>query len=173
MAWDVTSNITIPNTNVATTDAFISKYSADGSTMLWTTFIGGGDNTQGTETVHSLICDQNNNVYMYGVTSSLDFPVQGGFQTVHNGGSNLSVAFNGTNFGTIGTDIFVAKFSANGQSLIGSTYIGGSENDGVNYKVTSGSYNTVAAYDSLSMNYGDQFRGEIMLDDIGNCIVAS
>lgn len=173
LAWDVTSNITIPNTNVATTDAFISKYSADGSTMLWTTFIGGGDNTQGTETVHSLICDQNNNVYMYGVTSSLDFPVQGGFQTVHNGGSNLSVAFNGTNFGTIGTDIFVAKFSANGQSLIGSTYIGGSENDGVNYKVTSGSYNTVAAYDSLSMNYGDQFRGEIMLDDIGNCIVAS
>lgn len=173
LAWDVTSNITIPNTNVATTDAFISKYSADGSTMLWTTFIGGGDNTQGTETVHSLICDQNNNVYMYGVTSSLDFPVQGGFQTIHNGGSNLSVAFNGTNFGTIGTDIFVAKFSANGQSLIGSTYIGGSENDGVNYKVTSGSYNTVAAYDSLSMNYGDQFRGEIMLDDIGNCIVAS
>lgn len=173
LAWDVNSNITIPNTNVATTDAFISKYSADGSTMLWTTFIGGGNNTQGTETVHSLICDQSNNVYMYGVTSSLDFPVQGGFQTVHNGGSNLSIAFNGTNFGTVGTDIFVAKFSADGQSLLGSTYIGGSANDGVNYKVTSGSYNTVAAYDSLSTNYGDQFRGEIMLDDIGNCIVAS
>ncbi|HBW86044.1 MAG TPA: hypothetical protein DEF82_04680 [Crocinitomicaceae bacterium] len=173
LAWNVNSNITIPSTNVATTDAFISKYSADGSSMLWTTFIGGGDNTQGTETAHSLICDQSNNIYLYGVTSSLDFPVQGGFQTVHNGGSNLTVAFNGTNFGTAGTDIFVAKFSANGQSLLGSTYIGGSANDGVNYKVTSGSYNTVAAYDSLSMNYGDQFRGEIMLDQEGNCIVAS
>lgn len=173
LAWDVTSNITIPNTNVATTDAFISKYSADGSTMLWTTFIGGGDNSQGTETAHSLICDQSNNIYMYGVTSSLDFPVQGGFQTIHNGGSTLNVAFNGTNFGTVGTDIFVAKFSANGQSLLGSTYVGGEANDGVNYKVTSGTYNTVAAYDSLSMNYGDQFRGEIMLDEAGNCIVAS
>ena len=173
LAWDVISNITIPNTNVATTDAFISKYSADGSTMLWTTFIGGGDNTQGTETAHSLICDQSNNIYMYGVTSSLDFPIQGGFQTIHNGGSNLTVAFNGTNFGSVGTDIFVAKFSSNGQSLLGSTYVGGAANDGVNYKVTSGSYNTVAAYDSLSMNYGDQFRGEIMLDQSGNCIVAS
>jgi gliding motility-associated-like protein len=173
LAWDVNSNITIPNTNVATTDAFISKYSADGTTMLWTTFIGGGDNTQGTETAHSLICDQSNNIYMYGVTSSLDFPIQGGFQTIHNGGSNLTVAFNGTNFGNVGTDIFVAKFSSNGQSLLGSTYVGGAANDGVNYKVTSGSYNTVAAYDSLSMNYGDQFRGEIMLDQNGNCIVAS
>ncbi|MBM3452489.1 MAG: T9SS type B sorting domain-containing protein [Bacteroidetes bacterium] len=173
LAWDVTSNITIPSSNVATTDAFISKYSADGSTMLWTTFIGGGDNTQGTETTHSLICDQSNNIYMYGVTSSIDFPVQGGFQTVHNGGSSLNIAFNGTNFGNTGTDIFVAKFSANGQSLLGSTYVGGAANDGVNYKVTSGTYNTVAAYDSLSMNYGDQFRGEIMLDNDGNCIVAS
>jgi gliding motility-associated-like protein len=173
LAWDVTSNITVASTNVATTDAFISKYSANGTTMLWTTFIGGGDNVQGTETAHSLICDQNNNVYLYGVTSALDFPVQGGFQTAHAGGSTLSVNFNGTNFGNVGTDIFVAKFSANGQNLLGSTYIGGSGNDGVNYKVTSGVYNSVAAYDSLSINYGDQFRGEIMLDQDGNCIVAS
>ena len=173
LAWDVTSNITIPNTNVATTDAFISKYSADGTTMLWTTFIGGGDNVQGTETAHSLICDQNNNVYLYGVTSATDFPVQGGFQTTHAGGESLSVNFNGTNFGTTGTDIFVAKFSSNGQNLLGSTYVGGSGNDGVNYKLTSGNYNSVAAYDSLTTNYGDQFRGEIMLDQDGNCLIAS
>jgi hypothetical protein len=114
-AWNVTSNITVPSTNVATTDAFISKYSADGTTMLWTTFIGGGDNVQGTETAHSLICDPNNNVYLYGVTSATDFPVQGGFQSIHGGGQALSVNFNGTNFGVSGTDIFVAKFSANGQ----------------------------------------------------------
>jgi gliding motility-associated-like protein len=172
-AWNVTSNITVPSTNVATTDAFISKYSADGTTMLWTTFIGGGDNVQGTETAHSLICDPNNNVYLYGVTSATDFPVQGGFQSIHGGGQALSVNFNGTNFGVSGTDIFVAKFSANGQNLLGSTYVGGSGNDGVNYKLTSGNYNSVAAYDSLTTNYGDQFRGEIMLDQAGNCLIAS
>lgn len=174
LAYDVTSNFTVVNiAGSVTTDAFISKYSSNGSTMLWTTFLGGGDNNQGTETAHSLICDKQNNVYIYGVTSSLDFPIVNGYQNAHGGGSALSVQFNGTNFGTTGTDIFVAKFSANGHNLLGSTYLGGSANDGVNYKVTSGSYNSVAAYDSLSFNYGDQFRGEIMVDSLGNCLVAS
>jgi len=141
--------------------------------MIWTTFIGGGDNTQGTETAHSLICDKLNNVYMYGVTSSIDFPIVNGYQPNHGGGTPLSVNFNGSNFGTTGTDIYVAKFSANGQNLMGSTYMGGSLNDGVNFKVSSGNYSSVAAYDSLTTNYGDQFRGEIMIDSVGDCMIAS
>lgn len=173
-AYDVTSNFTVVNVaNSITTDAFISKYAADGSTMLWTTFLGGGDNNQGTETAHSLICDKQNNVYLYGVTSSLDFPIVNGYQSTHAGGTPLSISFNGSDFGTSGTDIYVAKISANGHNLLGSTYMGGSQNDGVNYKLTSGNYNSVSAYDSLTTNYGDQFRGEIMLDSLGNCIVAS
>lgn len=172
-AWNTTSNLTVLSTNVATTDVFISKYSADGTTMLWTSFIGGGDNTQGTETVHSLICDTLNNVYLYGATSSTDFPTVNAVQTAHGGGSTLNIAFNGSNFGTVGTDIFVAKFSENGMNLMGSTYVGGNQNDGVNYKVTSGTYNNVAFYDSLTSNYGDQFRGEIMLDSLNNIMVAS
>lgn len=173
LAYDVTSNFTVPNVGVTTTDAFISKYSQDGTTMIWTTFVGGGDDTQGTETAHSLICDQQNNIYLYGVTSANDFPIQGGYQNMFGGGTALTINFNGTDFHNDGTDIYIAKFSANGQNLMGSTYMGGSQNDGVNYKVTSGIYNTVAAYDSLTTNYGDQFRGEIMLDSVGNCIVAS
>jgi hypothetical protein len=150
-AYDVTSNFTIANvSNSITTDAFISKYAPDGSTMLWTTFLGGGDNNQGTETAHSLICDKQNNVYLYGVTSSLDFPIVNGYQSTHAGGTPLSISFNGSDFGTVGTDIYVAKISANGHNLIGSTYMGGSQNDGVNYKLTSGNYNAVSAYDSLS-----------------------
>lgn len=172
-AYDVNSNMTIPDVNIATTDAFISKYSPDGTTMIWSTFFGGGDNTQGTEVPHSLICDKDNNIYVYGVTSSLDFPIVNGFQTTHAGGSTLSVTSNGTNFGNVGTDIFVAKFSSNGQNLDGSTYVGGSENDGVNYLVSSGTYSSSAAYDSLTTNYGDQFRGEIMLDSINNILIGS
>jgi len=172
-AWNTVSNLTVLSTNVATTDVFISKYSSDGTTMLWTTFIGGGDNFQGTETVHSLICDPLNNVYLYGATSSVDFPIVNGVQTTHGGGSTLSIAFNGSNFGMVGTDIYVAKFSENGMNLMGSTYVGGNQNDGVNYKVTSGTYNNVIFYDSLTSNYGDQFRGEIMLDSLNNIMVAS
>ena len=174
-AYDVNSNFTaVTNPTYGITDVFISKYSSDGTTMLWTTFLGGGDQNQGTETVHSLIADKNNNLYCYGATSSTDFPIQGGFQTTHSGGVAGSNYYqNGVYFTNQGTDIYVAKFSENGHNLLASTYVGGSSNDGVNYKVTSGTYNNAAAYDSLTKNYGDQFRGEVMLDSVGNCLIAS
>jgi len=172
-AYDVNSNFTVPNVvNSVTTDAFISKYSQDGTTMIWTTFLGGGDDTQGTETSNSLICDKQNNLYIYGVTSSTDFPIQGGYQAAHGGGTSLFISSNGANFGTTGTDIYVAKFSANGQNLMASTYMGGSLNDGVNYNIFGGYY-PANAYDSLTSNYGDQFRGEIMLDSNNSVLVAS
>ena len=174
-AYDINSNFTVPNgPTYGITDCFITKYNQDGTVMLWSTYLGGGDENNGTETAHSMICDDQNNVYLYGATSSTDFPIVNGYQAAHNGGgANANYFFNGVYFTNQGTDIFVAKISANGQNLMGSTYIGGSDNDGVNYLVSSGVYNNVAAYDSLTLNYGDQFRGEIMLDSIGNCIVAS
>ena len=155
-------------------DVFISKYSKDGKKMLWTSFLGGGNPTAGAETVHSLICDSLNNIYAFGVTSSSDFPVTSkAFQKQHKGGTNFNVVFNGALFGSNGTDVYVSKLSANGHQLLGSTYLGGSQNDGVNYNVSSGSYGLVAAYDSLTSNYGDQFRGEIMIDSLNNVIVAT
>ena len=55
-AFDDLSNFTGPSSaSYGITDVFISKYQADGTSMIWTSFLGGGDNTQGTETVHSLI----------------------------------------------------------------------------------------------------------------------
>jgi gliding motility-associated-like protein len=173
LAFDVTSNFAATYNGLNTTDVFISKYSPDGQTMLWTAFLGGGNTVQGTETVHSLICDRLNNLYVFGITASTDFPTQNPFQGTHGGGSTINVQFNGANFGSQGTDIFVSKISANGHNLLASTYVGGSQNDGINYKISSGNYNSVAAYDSLSTNYGDQFRGEIMIDSVGNCLIAS
>ncbi len=181
LAYDITSNFSGPiSSSYGITDVFISRYSSDGTQMLWSTFLGGGDDSQGTETVHSLICDQNNNLYFFGATSSIDFPIQGGYQTAHAGGDDsLNFYYNGTSFGDQGLDMYVAKLSANGQNLMASTYFGGSGNDGVsyrdglNYLGAFGIYSSVTHYDSLTKNYGDQFRGEIMLDSVGNCIVAS
>jgi len=173
-AYDVNSNLTMLNVgNSITTDAFILKYSSDGTTMLWATFYGGGDNTQGTDVPHSLICDKDDNIYVFGSTSSIDFPIVSGFQSAHAGGTPFSVNYNGVNYGVAGTDIYVAKFSTNGHNLLGSTYVGGDKNDGVNYIISAGNYSSAAAYDSLTMNYGDQFRGEIMLDSVNNIIVGS
>ena len=51
-------------------------------------------------------------------------------------------------------------------NLMGSTYVGGIGNDGINN-------NAAGNNDSLTTNYGDQFRGEIMLDSAFNVLVAS
>ena len=173
--FDDVSNFTgVSSAAYGITDVFISKYNEDGTTMLWTSFIGGGDNFDGTETVHSLISDTLNNIYLYGATSSLDFPVQNAYQPAHAGGtSNSNYYYKGVYYTVKGTDIYVSKLSADGTTLLGSTYIGGSGNDGVNYRIAGGTYNSVASYDSLTSNYGDQFRGEIMLDSMNNILIAS
>ena len=53
-----------------------------------------------------------------------------------------------------GSDIFVSKISADGSSLIGSTFIGGSGNDGLNRTSAS------ASNDTLRYNYADEIRGD-------------
>jgi len=176
-AWNSSPNFVLVNpipANYGITDVFISKYSADGTAMLWTNFVGGGGASQGTETVHSLICDTSNNVYLYGATSSTDFPLMNAYQTTHAGGTaNSNYYYNGVYFTNQGTDIYVTKLSEDGTMLLGSTYVGGNANDGVNYRIAGGIYNSVASYDSLTSNYGDQFRGEIMLDSNNNIMIAS
>ena len=154
-------------------DVVVSKYTADGTNMIWATYLGGGDDHQGTETANSMICDKNNNLYVFGATSSLDFPTVNPVQANHAGGKPAFFYQNGIQFGTVGTDIYISKISSDGQTLMGSTYMGGAENDGINYAVSSGTYSSLSSYDSLALNYGDQSRGEIMLDNNGDCIVAS
>jgi gliding motility-associated-like protein len=169
------------------TDLVITKYSATGSTLLFSTYFGGTDS----EIVTSLIVDNSNNVFLYGATGSLNFPITtGAFDNSFNGGSLLAFYFNGTTFNN-GTDIFVSKFNSTGTSLLASTYIGGSSNDGVNHNnVTStfgtSNYEVFCPYnllgftisgeykaDSLQYNYGDQYRGEIELDKNGDVYIAS
>ena len=144
------------------TDVVITRYDSTGSTLIYSTYIGGS----ATETCHSLIANENNELYLYGATSSLNFPSDANsFDNTFNGGTAVYYTSNGSNF-TNGTDIYVAKLSANGTTLLGSTYLGGSLNDGVNST-------TSLAYDTLMNNYGDQYRGEIMLDQYNNCYITS
>ena len=134
-------------------DIGITKFNATGNALIYSTYLGGSGN----ETPHSLVASSNGDLYLYGVTSSTNFPMAGSpYDNTFNGGSYVSensLEFNGT-------DIFVARLSANGTSLLASTYIGGSGTDGLNIN-------------SLQYNYGDQFRGEIILDNSGNVYVSS
>jgi len=143
-------------------DIAISRYTPDGDNLIYSTYLGGVE----AETVHSLIATDNNELYLYGVTGSIDFPVlTNAYDTTFGGGPTLQFPSNGTVF-NIGTDIYVTKLDATGSNLLASTYIGGTANDGVNHTVNQ-------VYDSLMNNYGDQYRGEIMLDKNENCYITS
>jgi gliding motility-associated-like protein len=184
-AYDPTGNFTTVNgsANAAptygVTDVFITKYEPNGTSLIYSTYLGGGGDLGGTESVHSLICDTTGNLHMFGSTSSQDFPLGANpIQDSIAGGNYVQFYNNGASFFYNnglggGVDLFITKFNPAGTALLGSTYLGGTKNDGLSYNVSGGNYASVAAYDSLTKNYGDQFRGEIMLDDSGYVYISS
>lgn len=140
--------------NGGNVDVAISKFSSNGSQLLYSTYIGGNNS----ETPHSIVSNAAGEIYVFGVSGSANFPTTtNAFQTTYQGGSSSTV--NNIKF-TQGSDIFVLKLNATGTSLLASTFVGGSANDGVNTG-------------SLNYNYGDQFRGDITLDNAGNVYVSS
>jgi gliding motility-associated-like protein len=122
------------------TDIAISKFNPTGTNLIFATFIGGS----GADYPHSTVANNNLEVFVYGTTNSNNYP------TTANAFDNT---FNG------GTDIVISKISANGTVLLGSTYVGGSADDGRNAQ--------------NSNNYGDTYRGEIIVDNNGIPFVVS
>ncbi len=169
-AYDVTFN-GAPAYGI--TDVVITKYDSSGTFLQYSTYIGGAN---GTEIVTSLVVDNSENLLLYGATGSSDFPVTPtAYDTTFNGGILLHFIYNGSFFDN-GTDIYVAKFNPTGTTLMASTFIGGTMNDGVNVNndsvLFSGTTYEFPA-DSLQYNYGDQYRGEINVDAAGNAYIAS
>ena len=150
---------TQPGQNIGgTADIGISKFGPDGSSLIFSTYIGGTAN----ETVHSTVVNANDEVFILGTSISSDFPTTpNAFQTTNFGGQtvNWTTAY-GMSY-TGGCDMVISKLSADGTTLLGSTFMGGTENDGLNVGT------------ALDYNYGDPFRGEVNVDDAGNVYVAS
>ena len=91
------------------TDAFVFKLSGDGQTVIYSTYLGGSKTEEGV----GIAVDVSGNAYVTGLTQSTDFP------TVKAKYPNQLGE----------TDAFVFKLSGNGQTVIYSTYLGGSESD--------------------------------------------
>jgi gliding motility-associated-like protein len=169
-AYDISFNNTVAP---GRTDVAITKYDSAGTFLKYSTYLGGNN----AETVSSLIVDKNDNLCLYGTTGSNNFPTTAGcYDNTFNGGTFLSFVYNGTTFNN-GTDIYVAKFNSVGTSLLSSTYIGGTANDGINHVNHLTFIPGIGAneyyIDSLQYNYGDQYRGEIQTDTSGNIYVLS
>jgi gliding motility-associated-like protein len=142
---------------LAGTDIAVSKYALDGTSMIWSTFLGGAND----ELPHSLICNADNELLMYGTTSSPNYPVSpGAYDTTFNGGTGFAPQGVGTDY-VNGSDIVITRLNWAGSALVGSTFLGGSSNDGVNTATV------------LKFNYADEFRGEIDLRDDGAVVIAS
>ncbi len=102
-------------------DVFIAKLSADGTTWIFSTYLGGAQDDCG----NSIAVDPAGNVYVTGDTRSPDFPV--------------AAPYDGDYSGENYEDVFVSKLSADGQTLLYSTYLGGSSPDfGVTIAVDAG-----------------------------------
>lgn len=140
-------------------DAVITKFNAVGDDLIYSTYLGGS----GLEMPHSLIVDSDDNWIVMGTTGSADFPTTGGvYQENLIGGPVFSFAnFFIPSSHQSGCDFFVTKFNADGTGLFASTFVGGNNTDGLNVA------------DKLFYNYGDSFRGEVIVDDEDNILVAS
>lgn len=140
-----------------TTDIAITKYDTTGSFLIWSTYLGGN----AAEMPHSLIVDGNDQLHVLGTTASANFPITAGaFDNSFGGGTSFTPAGLGLSYPN-GSDMIVAKLSANGSQLLASTFLGGSGNDGLN----SGT--------GLKFNYADEVRGEVLLDALGNVWITS
>ncbi|MBK9286808.1 MAG: gliding motility-associated C-terminal domain-containing protein [Flavobacteriales bacterium] len=159
IGYPVTLGVLDASFNGGTIDIGISKWQPDGSSLVWSTYLGG---SLGNESPHSLVVNTNDELYVLGSSGSSDFPTTAGcFDNSFNGGPALAFGI-GYGYGhNNGVDIVVAHLNAAATALIGSTYVGGSGTDGINNALT------------LAHNYGDSFRGEIALDPLERPVVAT
>jgi hypothetical protein len=104
------------NALFGTLSAFVTKLNSTGTTLLYSTYLGGSGN-QGGDWANSIAIDSSGNAYVAGYTFSTDFPTTlGAFQRM----KNAKGAYNA----------FLSKFNATGTGLVYSTYLGGSGQGG-------------------------------------------
>lgn len=104
---------TTSTANADTNDVFVTKLNATGTLILYSTYLGGVRNDVAT----ALAVTPTGEVFLTGKTNSYDFPVTP---------NALDASYNGLD------DIFLARLSARGDSLLYATYLGGNGNETAN-----------------------------------------
>jgi hypothetical protein len=90
-------------------DGIVTKLNASGSTLVYSTYLGGSSFEIG----NGIAVDTTGNAYVTGYTQSTNYPISSAFQSANAGNA----------------DAIVTKLNASGTSLINSTYLGGSNLD--------------------------------------------
>jgi hypothetical protein len=98
-------------TNHGVNDAFVARLRADGSALVYSTYLGGSADDEG----YGIAVDRSTgDALVTGSTLSTDFPTANPLQPTNHGYANA----------------FVARLRADGSALVYSTYLGGSNGDG-------------------------------------------
>ncbi len=97
-------------------DAFVTKIGPNGDALVYSTYLGGNGSDNAYGRGGSIVVDKYNCAYVAGETNSSDLPItEGAYDSIMDN-----------------RDAFVTKFSATGNTLIYSTYLGGSDYDYAN-----------------------------------------
>ncbi len=88
-------------------DAYVTKLNSSGNGLVYSTYLGGSMEDFG----WGIAVDNDGCAYVTGETFSADFPIQGGYQSLFGGGE---------------CDAYVTKLSNSGDTILYSTYLGGS-----------------------------------------------
>jgi hypothetical protein len=96
------------------TNAFVTKFAASGSALIFSTYLGGSNN----DSANSIALDSDGNVYVAGSAYSDDFPTVNALQTTNNGFAHSTA------------NAVISVMNAAGSTLDFSTYLGGSGSSG-------------------------------------------
>ena len=100
------------NTPAGGADVFVSKIAPDGSSLVYSTYVGGSGDDSG----NGIAVDSSGDAFVAGGTASTDFPTTAGaFQTALGSGAQ--------------DNAFVFELNPGGTSLVYSTYLGGTGTD--------------------------------------------
>jgi hypothetical protein len=137
-------------------DVFLTKFSSDGQSLDFSTFLGGSDQETcwncffGSFKYTNMIVDETGHIILSGITSSPDFPTINAFDTTLDGW----------------TDIYITKFSPDGQLLVFSTYLGGSDNEFITNMIIDSAGSIILSGWTLS----DDFPAENALNETNSGI---
>jgi len=133
------------------TNAFVAKLSPSGSSLVYSTYLGGS----GADIGYGIAIDSTGAAYVTGQTSSTNFPTHGAYQ------SSLAGA----------QDAFVTKLAPTGDSLVYSTYLGGSGQDTAYCIAIDASGAAYAAGTTASSNFPTASAYQTTLKGLQNVFV--